>query len=97
MKSKMLVFFSCLIVSAMILTACGSGEAVTETVAEPEAETAAEAETVADTCPLPVEEGATIVFSGWGDDSEQQIYKDSIERFKSCMPICYRRLSTNPR
>lgn len=86
MKSKMLVFFSCLIVSAMILTACGSGEAVTETVAEPEAETAAEAETVVDTCPLPVEEGATIVFSGWGDTSEQQIYQDSIARFKSVCP-----------
>lgn len=88
MKSKMLVILSCLIISAMLLTACGSKQAATETVTEPEAETAAESEeeTVADTCPLPVEEGATIVFSGWGDDSEQQIYKDSIERFKAVCP-----------
>jgi len=41
--------------------------------------------------PLPegvmeVEEGATIVFSGWGDDTEQQIYRDSIERFNELYP-----------
>ncbi len=34
-------------------------------------------------CPLQVEEGASIVFSGWGDETEQKIYRDSIERFKS--------------
>ncbi len=85
MKSKMLVILSCLMVSAMILTACGSKEAATETVSEPAAETVVESAEES-TCPLPVEEGATIVFSGWGDDSEQQIYKDSIERFKAVCP-----------
>lgn len=84
MKSKILVILSCLVVSAMILTACGSSEPAAETVSEPEA--AAEVETEEGSCPLPVEEGATIVFSGWGDDSEQQIYKDSIERFKEVCP-----------
>jgi multiple sugar transport system substrate-binding protein len=34
-------------------------------------------------CPLQVEDGASIVFSGWGDETEQKIYRDSIERFKS--------------
>ncbi len=84
MKSKILVILSCLVVSAMILTACGSSETAAETVSEPE--TVAETETEESSCPLPVEEGATIVFSGWGDDSEQQIYKDSIERFKEVCP-----------
>ncbi len=37
-------------------------------------------------CPLPVEEGASIVFSGWGDETEQQIYRDSIERFSTVCP-----------
>jgi len=84
----MLVILSCLVVSAMFLTACGAGAASTETGNESTAETVMEADTgtVEDTCPLPVEEGATIVFSGWGDDSEQQIYKDSIERFKEVCP-----------
>ena len=34
-------------------------------------------------CPLQVEEGATITFSGWGDETEQKIYRDSIDRFKT--------------
>ena len=33
-----------------------------------------------------IEEGATIVFSGWGDDTEQQIYRDSIVRFNKVYP-----------
>ncbi len=37
-------------------------------------------------CPLQVEDGATIVFSGWGDETEQKIYRDSIDRFKSVCP-----------
>ena len=37
-------------------------------------------------CPLKVEEGASIVFSGWGDETEQKIYRDSIERFKTVCP-----------
>ena len=34
-------------------------------------------------CPLQVEEGATITFSGWGDETEQKIYRDSIDRFQA--------------
>ncbi len=33
-----------------------------------------------------VEEGATLVFSGWGDQTEQQIYKDAIVRFNKIYP-----------
>jgi multiple sugar transport system substrate-binding protein len=35
---------------------------------------------------IDVEPGATIVFSGWGDDTEQQIYRDSIVRFNEVYP-----------
>ncbi|HEY5903228.1 MAG TPA: sugar ABC transporter substrate-binding protein [Anaerolineales bacterium] len=37
-------------------------------------------------CPLDVEEGASIVFSGWGDETEQKIYRDSIARFNEKCP-----------
>lgn len=37
-------------------------------------------------CPLQVESGAKITFSGWGDETEQKIYRDSIERFKTVCP-----------
>jgi multiple sugar transport system substrate-binding protein len=37
-------------------------------------------------CPLQVEDGASIVFSGWGDETEQKIYRESIDRFKS---VCH--------
>ncbi|HJS17335.1 MAG TPA: sugar ABC transporter substrate-binding protein [Anaerolineales bacterium] len=43
-------------------------------------------EVSAGSCPLEAEEGATIVFSGWGDETEQKIYRDSIERFQSVCP-----------
>ena len=33
-----------------------------------------------------VEPGAKIVFSGWGDETEQQIYRDSIKRFNEFYP-----------
>jgi multiple sugar transport system substrate-binding protein len=38
------------------------------------------------TCPFPPESGASITFSGWGDPSEQQVYKDSITRFQQVCP-----------
>ncbi len=37
-------------------------------------------------CIIPVEQEAVIVFSGWGDPTEQQIYRDSIERFTEVCP-----------
>jgi multiple sugar transport system substrate-binding protein len=35
---------------------------------------------------IAVEDGASIVFSGWGDETEQKIYKDSIVRFNAVYP-----------
>jgi multiple sugar transport system substrate-binding protein len=49
-------------------------------------EPAPEGEVVAGECPIAVEEGATITFSGWGDQTEQQIYRDSITRFQEVCP-----------
>ena len=44
------------------------------------------APTTASTCPLQVESGAKITFSGWGDVSEQKVYVDTIDRFKTVCP-----------
>lgn len=35
---------------------------------------------------ITAEEGATVVFSGWGDETEQQVYRDSIARFNEACP-----------
>jgi len=87
-----------LCIGSMLLTACASATSTpTEAPATsapattaPEATTApateAPATEVASSCPLPAEEGATIVFSGWGDATEQQIYRDSIDRFSTVCP-----------
>lgn len=58
-------------------------EAMTE---EPSATEGGEEPQASGECPLPVEEGATITFSGWGDQTEQQIYRDSIDRFMQVCP-----------
>ncbi|HEY3313085.1 MAG TPA: hypothetical protein VGK00_15705, partial [Anaerolineales bacterium] len=42
--------------------------------------------TAAGGCPLKVESGAKITFSGWGDPTEQKIYRDSIDRFTAVCP-----------
>ena len=40
-----------------------------------------------DTCMgIAVEPDATVVFSGWGDETEQQVYRDSITRFNEACP-----------
>jgi multiple sugar transport system substrate-binding protein len=84
MKKKRFRIFSLLgllLIVSMILAACTQATETPEVVApEP---------TEAEELPpgvISVEEGATIVFSGWGDDTEQQIYRDSIERFNEVYP-----------
>lgn len=61
-------------------------EAPTEAAATEAPATEAPSAGGAMTCPSNVEEGASIVFSGWGDETEQQIYRDSIERFNAICP-----------
>jgi multiple sugar transport system substrate-binding protein len=96
-KIKQILFV--LLVASLVLTACGgaasSEPAAPETSAE-EAPAAAEetsteeeapaAEEAGPECIITVEEGATVIFSGWGDDTEQQVYRDSIERFAEVCP-----------
>jgi multiple sugar transport system substrate-binding protein len=96
MKPKFFVVISVLLAISMLLAACATPTtAPTATAAATEAPvvattapaaTEAATEAAKSTCPLTVEKGATIVFSGWGDTSEQKIYTDSIERFKSVCP-----------
>lgn len=60
-------------------TAATEAATAAPTSAATEAATSAPA---AGGCPLQVEDGATITFSGWGDETEQKIYRDSIDRFQ---------------
>jgi multiple sugar transport system substrate-binding protein len=99
---KLFVVMTVLIALSMLLAACGTPATVaptepppaptqppaqptavpTEAPKPPEAPTAAPASL----CPLDVEAGAKITFSGWGDESEQKVYRDTIERFKTICP-----------
>jgi multiple sugar transport system substrate-binding protein len=95
-------FFATAFVVAMLITSCAPAQPATPTAApaeptattagaEPTATTASAAPTAttaagAGSCPLQVEPGATITFSGWGDPSEQKVYTDSIARFKTVCP-----------
>lgn len=96
MKTKWYFMMGLLLVVALLVAACGGGEEATDTPKPTEAKVEptqapevkpTEAPMVEEAkCPLDVEEGATITFSGWGDETEQQIYRDSIERFKAVCP-----------
>ena len=74
MLKKTFIFLSGLLVLSLMLVACGF--TTEEATQEP----------VPSECFMNVEAGATIVFSGWGDETEQQIYHDSIERFAEVCP-----------
>lgn len=85
---KSLTLFSILIALSMLIAACATPAATPAPTAEPQEPPAEATEPPAATgsCPLPVEAGAAITFSGWGDESEQQVYRDTIERFKTVCP-----------
>lgn len=86
-KGPQIIFtFSFLLIAGLLLVACGAPAAATSqaTAEEPTAEVpAADMDTE---CIFPVEKDAVVVFSGWGDETEQQIYRDSIERFAEVCP-----------
>ncbi|GIK57501.1 MAG: ABC transporter substrate-binding protein [Chloroflexota bacterium] len=102
MKRHWFTLFVALLLGALLFACSDSGDSDTEPAAEAEtatktssepaeesdmeeeAEPAAE-EAAAD-CFMKVEDGATITFSGWGNETEQQVYRDSIERFKAVCP-----------
>ncbi len=83
-----------LVVLALIASACGPRATPAPTPAPaPAAEPtkAPEAPAAAPAAPyslkaFEVEPGAKIVFSGWGDETEQKIYRDSIVRFNKIYP-----------
>ncbi|OJX38268.1 MAG: hypothetical protein BGO78_09660 [Chloroflexi bacterium 44-23] len=95
---KMTLLVTFLVAFSLILSACStpsSTPAPTSPPAPPAGETTmpttapevTPSESMATgSCPLDVEAGAKISFSGWGDESEQQVYRDTIERFKSVCP-----------
>jgi len=84
-KKRIPLFIALLALFA--LAACTPAATETPTKAPVEA-TASGGDTVADVpaCFVDVEADVTIIFSGWGDDTEQQIYRDSIERFAEVCP-----------
>ena len=84
MKTKWFALITWLLVAMMLITACGPTEEEATATAEPEP--TVEIEAGEGECPFAVEDGAEITFSGWGDETEQQIYRDSIERFKEICP-----------
>jgi len=90
---KIFTLLTFLIALSMLIAACGpaatTAAPTTAAPTQPPAETTAaptEAPTGARTCPLQVEPNATITFSGWGDESEQKVYRDTITRFASICP-----------
>lgn len=85
------MYFAFLLVIALALTACGGGatEETVNTPAPADTTTGGGETAVSDataSCFLDVEPNASIVFSGWGDETEQQIYRDSIARFNEACP-----------
>ena len=90
---KIFTLVTFLIALSMLIAACGpaatTAAPTTEAPTQPPVVTT-EAPTVAPTeaslCPLTVEPNATITFSGWGDESEQKVYRDTITRFKTVCP-----------
>ena len=90
--NPLFMVFNLLMILSMVLAACttttGTEEAPpTEVSAAPTEPPATEtAKTPLPEGVIEVEDGATIVFSGWGDETEQQIYRDSIERFNAVYP-----------
>ncbi len=71
---------------ALALLAAACAPAATPTPTSPPAATATPAATALPEGVIAVEDGATIVFSGWGDETEQQVYRDSITRFNALYP-----------
>ncbi len=95
MSKKHIFLFSWLLILSLVLAACSGGadEGGEEQPAATE-ESAGETATTEPSeggeemagCFMDVEAGATIIFSGWGDETEQQVYRDSIARFNAVCP-----------
>src|SRR4029078_10721303 len=89
-RSLFLNLASLAVAGGLLLAACAPAATPAPTAAptQPPAApaTTAPAATTAPKGVIAVEDGASIVFSGWGDETEQKIYKDSIVRFNALYP-----------
>ncbi len=74
-----------LCIATFVLSACAPAAAPAPTKA-PVVEPTKAPEPAMAAGMMKVEDGATIVFSGWGDETEQKIYRDSIARFNKAYP-----------
>src|SRR5659263_198531 len=90
---KIFTLVTFLIALSMLIAACGPAATTlaptTEAPTQPPVVTTVAPTAVpteASLCPLTVEPNATITFSGWGDESEQKVYRDTITRFKTICP-----------
>jgi multiple sugar transport system substrate-binding protein len=81
---KKLRFLFLAVAILLVAAACGDGDGTDTTAGEAPATTTGTEPPPG--CFMSVEDGATIVFSGWGDETEQQIYRDSIDRFSEVCP-----------
>jgi len=89
MKKFLFASLVSLVVLSLVLTGCPSPTPVeTPTPAAPAPTTPVKlpGEEPTSFTKFAVEDGAKIVFSGWGDETEQKIYRDSIERFNKIYP-----------
>lgn len=91
MSKKFYLLLVLLLAFGLMVAACGGDTAVDTPEEAPAADVGSDSEEAAATeedagCFMDVEDGAAIIFSGWGDDTEQQIYRDSIERFAEFCP-----------
>ena len=90
MKKFLFASLVSLIVLSLVLTGCPSPTTVAPTEAPAPTPTTPPAklpgEEPTSFTKFAVEDGATIVFSGWGDETEQNIYRDSIKRFNKIYP-----------
>ena len=99
MLKKWLTLLSFLLVLSLVLVACGGDDAdepaagdagddavVVDVEDDADMDTDDQMVDAGGDCFINVEEGATISFSGWGDETEQSIYRDSIARFQEVCP-----------
>ena len=86
-RSLLLSMASLVMAGGLILSACAPAATQSPTAAptQPPAATTAPTEAMPKGV-IAVEDGASIVFSGWGDETEQKIYNDSIVRFNAVYP-----------
>ncbi|RKX84701.1 MAG: hypothetical protein DRP57_05400 [Spirochaetes bacterium] len=86
MKKALLLMMAFMLVFTVTTVFAGGQKEKAPTTAPAQAKKAMAGAEPTSFTKLEVEKGATIVFSGWGDQTEQKIYRDSIVRFNKIYP-----------